>query len=185
MSEEAEAAKIEFIQPPDTLKTKVKVTGASGGIDRLAIQRAENALNELSGQFEDWLDTELARLQAARKRAHDEGLSEPVNEELFRAAHDLKGQGDTLGYPLVTTVCTSLCKLLDAAPDKSRIPLTLVDQHVFAAMAVKREQMKTADHALGAAVAERLLDVVMVFVDREQQRAAAQTLGGAGEDAPC
>ncbi len=34
-------------------------------------------------------------------------------EALFRAAHDIKGQAATLGFPLAAAVADSLCRLIE------------------------------------------------------------------------
>ena len=44
---------------------------------------------------------------------------------LFRAAHDIKGEASTFGFPAVAGVAESLCRLIEHTPDMQRIPLTL------------------------------------------------------------
>ena len=68
-----------------------------------------------------------------------QGLTEKTHAELFRAAHDIKGEAATFGYPAVVGAADSLCRLLEHTPDMSRIPLTLVEQHVDAVRAIARE----------------------------------------------
>lgn len=129
-------------------------------VDRDAIARAEKAIEELSVEFDGWMHEEVTRLLETRAVVKREGLVAPHADELFRAAHDLKGQADTLGYPLVTLLCTSLCRLLEATEERDRIPMSLIDNHVDAVHIVIRDKIKTDNHHTTLAVIDRLGEVV-------------------------
>src|SRR5262245_1200643 len=103
------------------------------------VVRADEAIAQLSSDFADWMNDECDRLDAARHKVRDGGLSKPNQRELFIAAHDVKGDSATFGYPLVIPAADSLCRLLDLAPDAKRIPITIIDQHVDAVRAIYRE----------------------------------------------
>ena len=60
---------------------------------------------------------------------------------LFRASHDLKGQGQTFGFPFVARVASSLCRMIENVNLKI-VPLTLVDAHVDAIRVCMRDQIK-------------------------------------------
>src|SRR4051812_19881471 len=87
------------------------------------VARAEEALAAISGDFSDWMLQECERLDAARRKVRDMGLSKQTCQELFLAAHDVKGDSGTLGYPEVGRAAESLCRLLEHAPDLAKIPL--------------------------------------------------------------
>ena len=147
-------------QKVQSLKDKVVVSGSGRGIDMEAVARAEKALEELSVEFDDWLQEEVGRLLAARDQARRDGLTEENFDELFRASHDLRGEGDTFGYPLITELCDLLCKLLESTDDKSKIPTTLIDNHVDAIQIILRDGIKDPSHQTTRAVIERLGEVV-------------------------
>lgn len=135
----------EVILPPNKL-TKAFVRGKAGAApDDDAIARAEQALATLSTEFSSWMEEECARLDTARRRAKQEGLGGEQFNVLFRAAHDIKGEAATFGYPLIAPVADSLCRLLEYAPDPAQIPFALVDQHVDAVRAILREQAASGD----------------------------------------
>ncbi len=161
----------EIIQVPNHVKNKVKVTGSGSGVDLASIARAEAALEELSSQFDGWLADEVARLSTARDAVREHGLVSPHDEVFFRTAHDIKGQGETLGYPLAAMICASLCKLLDCPAQRSAIPLEIIDNHVDAVRRLVQDGIKSADHPMGRAVAERLIDVVLEFVEYQEAKA--------------
>ena len=86
------------------------------------IARAEKALAALSPEFDAWMDSECERLDGARREIVDSGFTDANKEALFRAAHDIKGEAATFGYPAVASAAESLCRLIEHAPDPSRIP---------------------------------------------------------------
>ncbi len=160
---------VEVIIAPGSLRDKVKVTG-SGPIDTAPIQRAERALEQLSVAFDSWLTEEVEALTRARDVVRAKGLSEDTRKELHRAAHDLKGQGETYGYPLITIVCSTLCKLLESAIEPDLIPLDIINHHVDAVRNMEKMKIKSDDHPQSLAVSNRLYDVVIEFANHEDEK---------------
>ena len=74
--------------------------------------------------------------RAAQVKKH--GLAEKHRDELFHAAHDIKGEADDLRLPC-GPAADSLCRLIEHTPDMKRVPLALIDQHVDAVRAIIRE----------------------------------------------
>jgi hypothetical protein len=123
---------------PDTSKLRKLVRAAAPGDDD-PIARAEEALAQISSEFETWMTDECERLDAARRKVREIGLNRTTKEELFLSAHDVKGDSGTFGYPAVAPAADSLCRLLEHTPDISRIPTAIIDQHVDAVRAIVRE----------------------------------------------
>jgi len=120
------------------------------------VASAEQALTELSGQFRGWMDDEYRLLEEARQSVHSQGLTETSLEVLFRAAHDIKGQGTTLGYPLAADVAASLCRVIEHAADATLIPLTFVDHCVDSVGAIIRERDEENAEKTAAELAHEL-----------------------------
>src|SRR5258705_341203 len=76
------------------------------------VGRAEKALAGLSGEFKNWMAIEADRLSAAHAAILMEGFNTKTREELFRAAHDIKGDGATFGYPSAGAAAESLCRIV-------------------------------------------------------------------------
>ena len=144
----------QVIQAPNTLR--LKVGGRLGGIDPAAIAKAEAALKSLSGNFAQWLQDEVSKLEAARERIHTEGLSTATAESLYLRAHDLKGLGATYEYPLVTRIAGSLCKLIDDPAKRMTAPMSLVDAHIDCIRAAVRNQTQTDADPMARATIEAL-----------------------------
>ena len=153
----------EVITPPNRLRGAVG--RAVAGDDPVA--RAEAALAQLSGEFSDWMRAECEELDRARHRARAAGMAEPQRATLFRAAHDIKGQAATFGFPLVAAAAESLCVLLEETRDPRRIPAALIDQHVDAVRAIIREHGRPLAPTLAEELTRRLREASAEFLARE------------------
>ena len=107
---------------------------------------------------------ECERLDAARRKVREVGLSKQTRQELFLAAHDVKGDSGTLGYPEVGAAADSLCRLLEHTPDLTKIPLAIVDQHVDAVRAIVREHDRADIAAIATALTSKLRAVTDEFL---------------------
>lgn len=143
----------QVIKPPNTLRLKV---GGFGGIDAVALAKAEEALKAMSGQFGEWLNDEIAKMDKAQGDIREQGWTPATAEQLYYRAHDLKGLGATYQYPLVTRLAASLCKLTDDLDKRMTAPLVLVDAHIDAIRACVRDGIQTDDHPTGRVLAETL-----------------------------
>ncbi len=153
----------EVINPPNELRKAVSLATA----DDDPIARAEAALAELSSDFASWMHAECDRLETARQDVISRGFTEKTHDALFRAAHDIKGEAATFGYPHLTGVAESLCRLLEHTPDWVRIPLALVDQHVDAIRAIAREYGRPDLANIARALGARLREVTDEFLKHE------------------
>jgi HPt (histidine-containing phosphotransfer) domain-containing protein len=157
-------ADYEVITPPHELR---KVLAPAGDVIDDPVGRAEAALAELSSEFSGWMESECNRLEAARQDVNRDGFTQKTHEILFRAAHDIKGEASTFGYPAVAGIANSLCRLIEHTPDIQRIPLALVDQHVDAIRAVIREYARPDLFDVAATLTKRLRDVTDEFLKTE------------------
>ncbi|MFC3231567.1 Hpt domain-containing protein [Marinibaculum pumilum] len=150
--------KVEIIHPPNLLKMKV----GSGGVDPDRIAKAEAAVAELAESYIDWALKDLAELQArlAAIRAETADRRQRVLD-LFQTAHDMKGQGATFGYPLVTQVAKHLCHYIEGQLEREQLPdLTIVSAHVDALAAILRGRVAGDGGATGAALVRELEELV-------------------------
>ena len=157
----------EVIKPENKLRKVVSVKPLPPGEDPVA--RAEKALAELSGEFSTWMDTECERLDQARRSIAASGFTAASTEALFHAAHDIKGEAATFGFPLVALAADSLCRLIEHTPDVTRIPVKLVDQHVDAVRAIHREYFRSDAKELAATLTKHLRAVTDEFLMHENR----------------
>ena len=133
------------------------------------VGRAEKALAALSGEFGSWMESECARLDAARNGISKSGFNKQTKDALFHCAHDIKGEVATFGFPAVAAAADSLCRLIEYTPDTTRIPLQLVDQHVDAVRAIYREYARSDAKELAAMLTARLREVTDEFLLHENR----------------
>jgi len=161
-------ADYEVILPPNKLKKAVvKASAVTPADDPVA--RAEAALAELANEFSSWMETECERLIQARQTLKRVGVNTTTRDELFRAAHDIKGEAETFGFPLAGHVADSLCRLIEHTPDFERVPSSLIDQHVDAVRAIIREAHLEDAEATATRLTARLRQVTDEFLAHENR----------------
>jgi chemotaxis protein histidine kinase CheA len=128
------------ITQPNPLRKVLRRVGDSNLDDPIA--RAEKALAGLSGEFKNWMTVEADRLAAAHAAVLKHGFTKLAREELFRAAHDIKGDADTFGFPFAGATAESLCRIIEHAPNLNDVPPDLIAHHVNAIQAIVRERTK-------------------------------------------
>jgi len=157
----------ELISPPHKLRRAVSSAVASGADEQVA--RAEQALARLSGEFSTWMEEEGERLDRARNAVKTAGFTAATRDSLFFAAHDIRGDAETLGYPGLAVPAESLCRLIEHTPDMRRIPMTLVDQHVDTVRAIIREGSRPDAEQTVAVLTRRLREVTDEFLAHENR----------------
>ncbi len=142
------------IVPPNLLKARV--APKLGVLTPDALAKAEAALKSLSANFGQWLNDEIAKLEAARQAISTQGMSQDTADQLYTHAHDLKGLGGTYDFPLITRIAGSLCKLMNEREQRPLLPLLLIDAHIDAIKAIVRDDIRDPAHPVGKALAEAL-----------------------------
>src|SRR3954452_15916548 len=135
------------------------------------VARAEKALAGLSGEFEKWMSIECDRLAAAHAVILKSGFTTASRDELFRAAHDIKGDAATFGYPAAAAAAESLTRIIEHAPDLTRVPAELIAHHINAIQAIVRENTKIHNAGVAAALSNKLrgvADEYLAAVNRDR-----------------
>ena len=135
------------------------------------VARAEKALQGLSSAFEGWMTTECDRLAAAHAAILKDGFSALARDELFRAAHDIKGDAATFGYPTAAAAAESLCRIIEHAPDLAQVPADLIAHHINAIQAIVREQSNIQRIGVANELSKRLrgvADEYLTAVNRDR-----------------
>ena len=163
-------ADAEFLPTPKDLRKKVRQRTAKSGDDD-PIAAAEAALARMATTFDGWMSEETQRLTTLWTAADLTDFEIEAREALYRAAHDIKGQAATLGYPVAGRIAASLCRLLEGVETPERLPRELVRQHVQSVRAVIVENAREDTSATARKLAERLDEVTHDFLDRSAQAA--------------
>jgi chemotaxis protein histidine kinase CheA len=121
-------------------------------IDPSAVARAEAALAAMAVNFDEWLKIEITRMEVAMSAIQSQGRTEANMEALYHRAHDLKGLGATYGFPIISQIAGTLCRLIDNAERRMSAPMSLVGVHVEAIKAAARNGIRTDDDPVGKAL---------------------------------
>ena len=128
------------------------------------VARAEKALAGLSGEFKNWMTIEADRLSDAHASILRDGFTDVTCEELFRAAHDIKGDAATFGFPSAGAAAESLCRIIEHAPDLDEVPSNLIAHHINAIQAIVRERTRLDTAATAGELSKQLRGVADVFL---------------------
>ena len=157
------------ITQPNPLRKVLRRVDEKDGDDPVA--RAEKALAGLAGEFESWMSVEAARLSAAHAAVVKDGFTLKACEELFRAAHDIKGDAATFGYPSAAAAAESLCRIIEHAPDLAKVSRELLAHHINAIQAIVHDHTRLDSTALAGELSRRLrkvADEYLVHVNRDR-----------------
>jgi HPt (histidine-containing phosphotransfer) domain-containing protein len=156
----------QVISQPNPLKRAVKRVAENADDP---VTRAEKALEGLSDEFENWMKKECERLANAHRLIIETGLNATTQGELFRAAHDIKGGAATFGYPMAAAAADSLCRIMEHAPDFSKVPIGLVAHHVNAIQAIVREHKKLGVASVAGELSKKLRGVADEYLTAVNQ----------------
>lgn len=145
---------------PSALQRKV---GRVGPIDPALVARPEAALDRLSVNFGPWLAEEVLHLAAVRARVRISGFNAKTAATLNIQVHELKGLGATYGFPLITQIADSLCRLIEDEKTRLAAPLFLIDAHIDAIAAAVRDGLRSDDDPIGRALVSGLDERVREF----------------------
>src|ERR1700722_9827008 len=128
------------------------------------VARAEKALAGLSGEFKNWMEVETGRLAAAHAAILKNGFTKATPEELFRAAHDIKGDAATFGFPSAAATAESLCRIIEHAPDLDKVPSDLIAHHINAIQAIVHERTKLDTASVASQLSRKLRGIADEFL---------------------
>jgi HPt (histidine-containing phosphotransfer) domain-containing protein len=128
------------------------------------VARAEKALAGLSGEFKNWMEVETGRLAAAHAAILKNGFTKATREELFRAAHDIKGDAATFGFPSAAATAESLCRIIEHAPDLDKVPSDLIAHHINAIQAIVHERTKLDTASVASQLSRKLRGIADEFL---------------------
>jgi HPt (histidine-containing phosphotransfer) domain-containing protein len=152
------------ITQPNPLRKVLRRVGEKDLDDPIA--RAEKALAGLAGEFKNWMGIETDRLSAAHAAILRDGFTNSTREELFRAAHDIKGDAATFGYPSAGAAAKSLCRIIEHAPDLDEVPSNLIAHHINAIQAIVRERTKLDTVSMANELSRQLRGVADEYLTR-------------------
>jgi chemotaxis protein histidine kinase CheA len=136
---------------------KAGAGSGKGTIAVAALQAAEAEFEKMAEDYPDWVGGNLPNLYQIHGRCVD---TPEQRHQLFRklheAAHDLKGQGGTFGYDLISVFAESLYNFTYAAEEYSDNQVELVKAHIDAMKAVISGRIKGDGGDIGKELSQSL-----------------------------
>jgi chemotaxis protein histidine kinase CheA len=161
------AVKVRYYRFRNRLKDKTAGIGSSEGfieIDAAAMRRAEEALAAAAQDYPDWVMETINKLVDLHELClTNPPARRPTFDQIRRIAHDLKGQGGTFGYPLVTSFATSLHRFASMREGIETEHVEIIKAHIDAMRAVVRDRVSGDGGEIGKDLAKSLKDVIKRF----------------------
>jgi hypothetical protein len=142
-----------------------KVGAGAGGavmkIDPAAIEKATAALAAMAEDYPDWVAKHIEQLRLHHARCVDTPNDRPRHYAGMREiAHDMKGQGGTFGYPLMTTFAASLYDFVGTNAGTTDAHVEIIKSHIDAMAAVIKERVKGNGGEVGQALTQGLKNAI-------------------------
>jgi chemotaxis protein histidine kinase CheA len=148
----ADRPDVQVIKPPNTL-LKAKTGSGKVAPDMEAIERAEAAIQNIGDDFANWAQSDLDELDKALAAARrNPSQQEEYITEIFRRAMELKGQGGSFGYELISQVGESLKVFTENRSEANPRDVEIIAAHVDAMRRVMVDDIKGDGGDIGRAI---------------------------------
>ena len=159
---------VQIIKAPHTLR-KAKVGNGPAKLDPDVLKKAENAIVAMEEDFAGWAQQDLDTLDAALARLRTGAETAAELGEIFRVALDMKGQGGSFGFRMITRIAGSLTDFLESRTAIGRLGIEAVAAHIAAMRAIMAQNVRDDGGITGQALLAEL--------QRLTERAAAEKAG--------
>lgn len=155
--------KVRLYRFRNVLRDKVGASagGAAMKIDPAAVEKATAALSAMAEDYPDWVAKHIDEL-----RVHHVRCVDTPGERLRRyagmreIAHDMKGQGGTFGYPLMTIFAASLYDFVGPRAGVTDAHIEIIKSHIDSMAAVIKERVKGNGGEIGQALTKGLKNAI-------------------------
>ena len=133
---------VQFIKPLNTLR-RAKVGDGPAKLDTAAIARADAVVADMSGNYSEWVKEDLAGMQAVIDTIRNNPAKQgDALGRLRTISVDMKGQGATFGYRLITEIGDSLHKFAMDLREVSDFDLKVIASHMESMMVVMAGEIR-------------------------------------------
>ena len=150
----------EIIEVPNSLRNKVRKS--DGGDASELFAAADQAIAEQARHFIDNVSEDHAGLCEALET----GMGDPAQRQnalkrIYGVAHNMKGQGKSFGYDMISKIGASLCEFLnDGRSDTDDRAMQVVKAHIDAVGVVVDYRLESDGGPLGRKLVARLQALV-------------------------
>lgn len=158
---------VRFYRFQNRLREKTAGLGVTGAtIDPKALEEAEKAMQKQAEDYPDWVTTIINKLYEQHIRCVDTPENRPEYfVEINHIAHDMKGQGGTFGYPLISEFADSLYGFTQGKGERSDNEVELIKSHVDAMRAVIKGRVSGDGGEIGKQLSESLNQAIEKYTN--------------------
>ncbi|MCK9991869.1 MAG: hypothetical protein Dbin4_00389 [Alphaproteobacteria bacterium] len=145
----------EEIVPMTSIAAKAGIQKSSK-IPEEIVARAEAVVENIANEMPDYVRDELKKLRQMTKAlsvASTKQEAHGIAQDIMFTAHDLKGQGGSFGYPLLSRIAASLHHLVNQAAKYDTPVLSAITVHLDAITLLNTRGIKDADDPDGKQLA--------------------------------
>lgn len=154
---------VEIIKPSLRLKQKV---GAGNGATFSAktVERAEKSIVAMSNDYVQKASVEISSLRALAQQAlKQEANASAILGQISKQAREIKGQGSTFGFPLLTRISDSLYQFTDGMSVLNQKRMGVIIAHLDAMQLVISQKIKGDGGNLGNELCRSLDEAIAKF----------------------
>ena len=150
----------EIIHLPNILKAKAPF--GPDGVSQELLDKAEAVVANLQASYLDWVLNDLSKIQELYEQAKalPEDQRASAMKPLFSIAHDIKGQGGSFGYQLMTILGSQVCRFIEACQSFGDPELEVIRLHIDAMRLVISKNMEGEGGVVGAGLVRGLQAVI-------------------------
>lgn len=122
-------------------------------------EQAAAVISELSVKYPAWAMGDVLKLKRFFNDAHSvsgPARAQVIKEELYRVSHDIKGQGGTFGYPLMTEMATSLCDFIKCHEVFGHEDMVIIKDHIDDLEMILNEKLAGNESEKGHLLREKI-----------------------------
>ena len=153
----------EIYEQPNPLRAKVSY--GPEGIDDKVLAKAEAAIANLGQEFLGWIELDVKAAQQKFDVITDlpEDERDHAMHELFTILHDMKGQGGSFGFPLITTIANGVCRFVESRSKYGPHEMDAIHLHLDALRVVVTHHLSGDGGYVGEKMLQGLEKVMAKF----------------------
>ncbi len=127
--------------------------------DQLA--QANEAIAALAKEYPIWAAQDIKKMIQALQDARSlsgEKRADMIRKELFKIAHNTKGQGATFGYPLITDIGDHLCRYIERIENIQNEEMNIMRDHINAMDTILKQKLTGDGGTVGQELKDKLLN---------------------------
>ncbi len=148
-----------------SIKPAGRATNVRASVDLSSVQpedlekQANEAIADLTNKFPSWACGDVQKMKNLLVEASgmfNQERAALIRQKFYPKAHDLKGQGATFGYPLITDIASHMCRLITTKTQYSSTDLAVLKQDTQMMETVLWKKLKGDGGLKGAQILEAL-----------------------------